>query len=49
MSSLEQLPRISSFLWFDGNAEEAMDVYLSVFKNSRKLSELRNSGEAPGP
>ena len=49
MSALENLPRISPFLWFDGNAEEAVDFYLSVFKNSRRLSELRNPGEAPGP
>jgi predicted 3-demethylubiquinone-9 3-methyltransferase (glyoxalase superfamily) len=37
------------FLWFDSNAEEAVDFYLSVFKNSRRLGELRNSGDAPGP
>ena len=49
ISALEQLPRISPFLWFDGNAEEAVDFYLSIFKNSRKVSQLRNPGEAPGP
>lgn len=41
-------PRITPFLWFDANAEEAVEFYLSVFKDSRKLSELRNSGDAPG-
>ena len=41
MSSLEGFPRITPFLWFDTNAEEAVDFYLSVFKNSRRLVELR--------
>ncbi len=41
MSPLETLPRISPFLWFDSNAEEAVDLYLSVFKNSRRLNDMR--------
>jgi predicted 3-demethylubiquinone-9 3-methyltransferase (glyoxalase superfamily) len=49
MSALEHFSRITPFLWFDANAEEAVDFYLSVFKNSRKLEELRNPGEARGP
>lgn len=49
MSALEQSPRITPFLWFDNNAEEAVDFYLSIFKNSRKLTELRNPGGAPVP
>ena len=49
MSSFETFPRITPFLWFDSNAEEAVDFYLTVFKNSRRLSELRNTGDAPGP
>jgi predicted 3-demethylubiquinone-9 3-methyltransferase (glyoxalase superfamily) len=49
MSTFEQYPRISPFLWFDSNAEEAVAFYLSVFKNSRRLSEVRNTGDAPGP
>jgi predicted 3-demethylubiquinone-9 3-methyltransferase (glyoxalase superfamily) len=49
MTSLQDFPRISPFLWFDSNAEEAVEFYLSVFKNSRRISELRNPGEAPGP
>lgn len=48
MSSLEQLPRITPFLWFDANAEEAVNFYLSIFKNSRRLSEMRLPGEPPG-
>ena len=31
-------PKITPFLWFDGNAEEAMNFYVSVFDNSRVLS-----------
>ncbi|MGA7343501.1 MAG: VOC family protein [Terracidiphilus sp.] len=49
MSALENSPRITPFLWFDGNAEEAVDFYLSIFRNSRRLGELRNTGGAPGP
>ena len=37
MSALENFPRITPFLWFDSNAEEAVDFYLSIFKNSRRL------------
>src|SRR5213592_4178719 len=29
------LQRITPFLWFDDNAEEAVKFYVSVFKNSR--------------
>jgi predicted 3-demethylubiquinone-9 3-methyltransferase (glyoxalase superfamily) len=49
MSAFESFPRITPFLWFDSNAEEAVDFYVSVFKNSRRLDELRNPGNAPGP
>jgi predicted 3-demethylubiquinone-9 3-methyltransferase (glyoxalase superfamily) len=49
MSTRENTSRITPFLWFDSNAEEAADFYVSVFPNSRKLSELRNTGDAPGP
>ena len=45
MSALESFPRITPFLWFDSNAEEAVEFYLTVFKNSRRLSELWPSGE----
>ena len=48
MTVLQNSPRITPFLWFDSNAEEAVDFYLSVFKNSRRTSELRNTGDAPG-
>jgi predicted 3-demethylubiquinone-9 3-methyltransferase (glyoxalase superfamily) len=42
MSSFENYPRISPFLWFDSNAEEAVEFYLNIFKNSRRLTEARN-------
>ncbi len=41
MSAFENFPRITPFLWFDSNAEEAVDFYISVFKNSRRLDETR--------
>jgi predicted 3-demethylubiquinone-9 3-methyltransferase (glyoxalase superfamily) len=49
MSAPTQAASITPFLWFDSNAEEAADFYLSIFPNSRKVAELRNPGEAPGP
>jgi predicted 3-demethylubiquinone-9 3-methyltransferase (glyoxalase superfamily) len=49
MGDLQSHSRITPFLWFDSNAEEAVDFYLTVFKNSRRLSELRNDGNTPGP
>jgi predicted 3-demethylubiquinone-9 3-methyltransferase (glyoxalase superfamily) len=49
MSALEKFPRISPFLWFDSNAEEAADFYVSVFKNSRRLDQLRNPDDSSGP
>src|SRR2546425_1236232 len=32
-------------LWFDGNAEEAVDFYISVFPNARTVSITRYSEE----
>jgi predicted 3-demethylubiquinone-9 3-methyltransferase (glyoxalase superfamily) len=49
MSTFADSPRITPFLWFDTNAEEAVEFYMSVFKNSRRITELRNTGDAPGP
>lgn len=45
MSSFENYPRITPFLWFDANAEEAVAFYLGVFKNSRRLTELKPEGK----
>ncbi len=32
------MQKITPFLWFDNNAEEAMNYYTSVFKNSKIVS-----------
>jgi predicted 3-demethylubiquinone-9 3-methyltransferase (glyoxalase superfamily) len=41
--------KITPFLWFNGQAEEAARFYVSVFPDSR-IGELRRWGEAgPGP
>ena len=49
MSVFEDFPRITPFLWFDANAEEAVDFYLGVFKNSKKLGEMRTPDDTIGP
>ena len=43
------MQNITPFLWFDGNAEEAMNFYTSIFKNS-KIGRITRYGDAgPGP
>ncbi len=43
------MPSITPFLWFTGQAEEAANFYVSVFKNSR-ITDVSRYGEAgPGP
>ncbi len=39
--------KITPFLWFDGQAEDAMKFYTSVFKNSKVLSVNRAGKEGP--
>jgi predicted 3-demethylubiquinone-9 3-methyltransferase (glyoxalase superfamily) len=41
--------KITPFLWFDSNAEEAVDLYVSLFDNSRITSVLRYGKGDPGP
>ncbi|WP_434044440.1 MULTISPECIES: VOC family protein [Sorangium] len=41
--------KIKTFLWFDDNAEEAVRLYTSLFKNARILQELRTGDAGPGP
>lgn len=43
------MPRITPFLWFDGEAEEAAQFYVSVFKNSRIGKVARYGDAGPGP
>lgn len=43
------MQKITPFLWFNDNAEEAANFYTSIFKNS-KLGNIARYGEAgPGP
>jgi len=43
------MKKITPFLWFDGNAEEAMNFYTSIFRNA-KVGSISRYGEAgPGP
>jgi predicted 3-demethylubiquinone-9 3-methyltransferase (glyoxalase superfamily) len=41
--------KITPFLWFDNNAEEAAQYYVSIFPNSRILKVARYSEVGPGP
>ncbi len=40
--------KITPFLWFDNNAEEAMNFYVSIFKNSKILHLRRFENAGPG-
>lgn len=40
--------KITPFLWFNDNAEEAANFYLSVFPDSKKLGEMRSGPPAAG-
>ena len=41
--------QITPFLWFDDNADEAVNFYLSIFKDSRLLDSTRYGEAGPGP
>ncbi len=41
--------QITPFLWFDGQAEEAANLYVSLFENSKVLSVARYGEAGPGP
>ncbi|MFN7160772.1 MAG: VOC family protein [Candidatus Gracilibacteria bacterium] len=43
------MQKITPFLWFDDNAEEAMDFYMSVFKNAKEISKSRYPNGGPMP
>ena len=40
--------RITPFLWFDGQAEEAVNFYVSVFENAKIHHVMRNTEASPG-
>jgi len=42
------MPKITPFLWFDNNAEEAMNFYASIFKDSKVVSIFRHRGDGMG-
>ena len=44
-----QPQKITTFLWFDNNAEEAVNFYVSVFKNSRIVNTAHYTEVGPGP
>lgn len=46
------MQKITPYLWFDNQAEEAMNFYVSLFKDSKILNVSRyevDAPEAPGP
>jgi predicted 3-demethylubiquinone-9 3-methyltransferase (glyoxalase superfamily) len=43
------MQKITPFLWFDNKAEEAMNFYVSIFKNSKKGHVTRSGEGGPGP
>ena len=42
------MQKITPFLWFDGNAEEAVNFYTSIFKNSKIGRIFRYGQVGPG-
>lgn len=49
MGILEEYPRITPFLWFDANAEQAVEFYVGIFKHARKLGVVMNNEGSYGP
>jgi predicted 3-demethylubiquinone-9 3-methyltransferase (glyoxalase superfamily) len=43
------MQKIVTFLWFDNQAEEAVNLYTSIFKNSKITGVARNGEAGPGP
>ena len=46
---LKIMQKITSFLWFDAEAEEAAKFYVSIFPNSKVLSVTHYGDTGPGP
>ena len=42
------MQKITTFLWFDDDAEEAMNLYVSIFRNSKIGRVSRYPASAPG-
>src|SRR5947208_8519237 len=45
----DSMQKIVPFLWFNGNAEEAVNFYVSIFKNSKVVRVSRYGDAGPGP
>jgi len=43
------MQKITPFLWFNDKAEEAMNFYVSIFKNSKVVRVSRYGEAGPGP
>jgi predicted 3-demethylubiquinone-9 3-methyltransferase (glyoxalase superfamily) len=43
------MQKITPFLWFNNNAEEAVNFYISIFKNSKIVNISRYGEAGPGP
>ena len=43
------MQKITPFLWYDTQAEEAANFYVSIFKNSKVLGLTRCGDAGPGP
>jgi predicted 3-demethylubiquinone-9 3-methyltransferase (glyoxalase superfamily) len=43
------MQKITPFLWYDTQAEEAANYYVSIFKNSKIISVNRYGDTGPGP
>jgi predicted 3-demethylubiquinone-9 3-methyltransferase (glyoxalase superfamily) len=43
------MQKITPFMWFDSQAEEAMNFYTSIFKNSKVGNIIRYGEAGPGP
>jgi predicted 3-demethylubiquinone-9 3-methyltransferase (glyoxalase superfamily) len=43
------MQKITTFLWFDTQAQEAANHYVSIFKDSRVLGVTRYGDAGPGP
>jgi predicted 3-demethylubiquinone-9 3-methyltransferase (glyoxalase superfamily) len=43
------MQKITPYLWFDTQAEEAVNFYISLFRNSKILNITRYEDSGPGP
>jgi predicted 3-demethylubiquinone-9 3-methyltransferase (glyoxalase superfamily) len=46
---MSAMNKLAPFLWFNANAEQAAEFYLSIFPHARRLDEVRSNGVGPWP